>query len=202
VRTRQGSGSRVADGPPRLSEGPLRFLAALHGFEPDDMFEARRVLEVAAAGLAAHRASTDVVAAMADEVASMFATLDRPLEYLAHDVQFHRVVASGAGNRVIETLVDTLSELVYEGRRSTAERARDRRESAEMHRRIYRAIRQRDPDRARHEMAAHLELAREAQAREAAGAAAEPKPSPEAAKAPRTRSAARRGAAARRPPKA
>jgi GntR family transcriptional repressor for pyruvate dehydrogenase complex len=166
VRARQGSGTYVTDGPPRLSDGPLRFLAALHGFERDEMFEARRVLEVAAAGLAARRAKPEVIAAMAEEVASMFATLEQPVEYLVHDVQFHRAVAAGSGNRVLETLIDTISELVYEDRRNTAERSRDLRESAEMHRRIYRAIKVRDGERARSEMAAHLEAAREAQARE------------------------------------
>jgi len=166
VRSRQGSGTYVTDGPPRLSDGPLRFLAALHGFERDEMFEARRVLEVAAASLAAQKAKPEAIASMAEEVASMFATLERPLEYLVHDVQFHRAVASGSGNRVLETLIDTISELVYEDRRNTAERARDLRESAEMHRRIYRAIKTHDAERARQEMAAHLEAAREAQALE------------------------------------
>jgi GntR family transcriptional repressor for pyruvate dehydrogenase complex len=46
------------------------------------------------------------------------------------------------------------------------ERARDLKESAEMHRRIYAAVRDKDPDRARQEMSAHLDLARMAQASE------------------------------------
>lgn len=166
IRSRQGSGTYVTDGPPRLSGGPLRFLAALHGFGRDEMFEARRVLEVASAGLAAERARPEHVAALADEVASLFASLGDPQAYLVHDIQFHRAVAAGAGNRVVETLVETLSELVYEERRRTAERSRDLRESAEMHRRIYAAIKARDPERARREMTAHLQLAREARVRE------------------------------------
>jgi GntR family transcriptional repressor for pyruvate dehydrogenase complex len=149
-----------------MSDGPLRFLAALHGFGRDEMFEARRVLEVAAAGLAAERARPEHVAALAEEVASLFASLEDAQAYLLHDIQFHRAVAAGAGNRVVETLVDTLSELVYEDRRKTAERSRDLRESAEMHRRVYAAIKTRDPERARREMTAHLQLAREAQVRE------------------------------------
>src|SRR5712691_842855 len=35
VRARQGAGTFIADGPPRLGEAPLRFLAALHGFTRD-----------------------------------------------------------------------------------------------------------------------------------------------------------------------
>ena len=54
--TRHGAGTSVADGPPTLDSEPLSFLAALHGFSPDEMFEARRALEVGVAGMAAERA--------------------------------------------------------------------------------------------------------------------------------------------------
>jgi len=166
ISARQGSGTFIKDGPPRLGEAPLRFLAALHGFTRDEMFEARRVLEVGAAGLSAERATHEELAAMAEEVASMFASLDAPQPYLVHDVQFHRAVAAGSHNPVLATLIDTVAQLVYETRRLTVERATDLKESAEMHRRIYRAIKARDPDRARLEMSQHLDLARQAQAGE------------------------------------
>jgi GntR family transcriptional repressor for pyruvate dehydrogenase complex len=166
IRARQGSGTYVADGPPRLGEGPLQFLAALHGFTRDEMFEARRVLEVGTAGLAAERATAEQVTAMAEEVASMFASLEDPQAYLRHDVQFHRAVAAGSQNPVLATLIDTIAELVYETRRRTVERATDLRQSAEMHRRIYRAIKDRDAERARTEMSEHLNMARQAQAGE------------------------------------
>jgi GntR family transcriptional regulator, transcriptional repressor for pyruvate dehydrogenase complex len=171
IRARQGSGTYIADGPPRLGEGPLQFLAALHGFTRDEMFEARRVLEVGTAGLAAERANSEHLAVMADEVASMFASLEDPQAYLLHDVQFHRAIAAGSQNPVLATLIDTLAELVYETRRRTVERATDLRISAEMHRRIYRAIKARDPEKARREMSEHLDMARQAQAGEELGPA-------------------------------
>ncbi len=166
IQSRQGAGTFIADGPPRLGGAPLSFLAALHGFTRDDMFEARRVLELGAASLAAERATSDRIATLADEVTAMFASLDDPQEYLIHDVQFHKAVAAASGNPVLATLIDTISELVYETRRRTVERAHDLKESAEMHRRIYRAIKSRDPEKARDEMAMHLSLARQAQASE------------------------------------
>jgi GntR family transcriptional regulator, transcriptional repressor for pyruvate dehydrogenase complex len=166
IRSRQGAGTFIADGPPRLGEAPLRFLAALHGFTSDEMFEARRVLEVGSAGLAAERATGDQLATMADEVADMFASLAQPAEFLRHDVMFHRAVAAGSGNPVLATLIDTVAELVYESRLRTVERATDLRESAEFHRRIYRAIRDRDQAGARQAMGEHLDVARQAQAQE------------------------------------
>src|SRR5258708_29456514 len=41
VRSRQGSGTYIPDGPPLLPPEPLSFLAALHRFSRDDMYQAR-----------------------------------------------------------------------------------------------------------------------------------------------------------------
>jgi GntR family transcriptional repressor for pyruvate dehydrogenase complex len=166
VEARHGAGTFVMAGPPRLGAEPLGFLAALHGFTRDEMFEARRVLEIGAAGLAAERATGDRLAAMAEEVTGMFAALDDPQAFLVHDVRFHRAVASASGNPVLGALVDMVSSLAYEQRRRTVEHAKDLKESAEMHRRVYLAVRDRDPERARREMSEHLDLARQAQATE------------------------------------
>ena len=166
IESRQGAGTFITDGPPRLGAGPLSFLAALHGFKREEIFEARKVLEVGAAGLAAERGITDRLAPMAEEVTGMFANLSEPQTYLVHDVRFHRAVAAASGNPVLLALVEMVSSLVYEQRRLTVEHALDLKESAEMHRRIYQAIRDRDPERARAEMARHLDLARMAQASE------------------------------------
>jgi GntR family transcriptional repressor for pyruvate dehydrogenase complex len=173
VESRHGTGSFITAGPPKLSTGPLSLLAALHGFTRDEMFEARRVLETGAAGLAAERATGEDRAVMAEEVAGMFASLHDPQAFLVHDVRFHRSLALSSHNHVLAALVEMVSALVYERRRLTVERARDLKESAEMHRRIYAAIRDRVPERARHEMSEHLTLARMAQASEEAQ---EPKP--------------------------
>ncbi len=166
LESRHGTGTFITSGPPRLSTGPLTLMAALHGFTRDEMFVARRVLEVGAAALAAENANGDNYAVMSEEVAGMFASLHDPQTYLVHDLRFHRAVAAASHNPVLAALVDMVSALVYERRRRSVERARDLRESAEMHRRIYTAIREKDPERARQEMSAHLDLARMAQASE------------------------------------
>jgi GntR family transcriptional repressor for pyruvate dehydrogenase complex len=166
TESRQGAGTFITGGPPRLGAGPLSFLAALHGFTRDQIFEARKVLEVGAAGLAAERGLADRLAPMAEEVTGMFAALSEPQTFLVHDVRFHRAIAAAADNPVLLALVEMVSSLVYEQRRLTVEHAIDLKESAEMHRRIYQAIRDRDPERARTEMTKHLDLARAAQASE------------------------------------
>jgi GntR family transcriptional regulator, transcriptional repressor for pyruvate dehydrogenase complex len=164
---RHGAGTFVADGPPALDSDPLRFLAALHGVSRSEMFEARGKLEVGAAGLAAVRASGDDMAAMADEITSMFRSLDNPQTFLVHDIRFHRAVAHASGNRILASLVEMVSALFYELRRRTAEQGRDRRPAAEQHRQIYQAIRDRDRPRAERLMGEHLLGAEQAQQSEA-----------------------------------
>lgn len=166
LTSRHGSGNYIADGPPALDSEPLRMLAALHGFTPDEMFEARRLLEVGLAGLAAEHATDDHLATMAEEVAEMYAALEDPQQYLIHDIRFHRAVAAGSGNQILAALMDMVSAVMYERRSATVERATDLKESAEMHRKIYRLIRGRKADEARTAMSEHLTLAQQAFASE------------------------------------
>jgi len=167
VVSRRGAGTFIADGPPDLGTEPLSLLASLHRFTPSEMFEARLVLETGVASLAAEHAEGDHLAAMAEEVTEMFASLEDPASFLRHDVRFHRAIAGGCGNRVLAGLMEMVSAQFYELRRETVLRARDLRESAEMHRRIFRAIRARDAEAARQAMTEHLQKARAAQDLEA-----------------------------------
>src|SRR3982750_567096 len=101
VQSRHGSGTYIPDGPPSLGSEPLSFLAALHGFTREEMYEARRILETEAAGLAAERATSEHLATLAEEIASLFATMDQPQRFLVHDIHFHRTVAAASGNPIV-----------------------------------------------------------------------------------------------------
>jgi GntR family transcriptional regulator, transcriptional repressor for pyruvate dehydrogenase complex len=162
LRSRHGSGTYVADGPPTLDSEQLSLLAELHGFTYDQMFEARRVLEVQIAGLAAERATAEHLANIADELANMYAALDDPQQYLIHDIRFHRAIAAASDNPILATIVEMVSAVMYDQRRETIGRAHDFKESVEMHQRVYRAIRARKPEDARTAMHEHLILAQNA----------------------------------------
>ncbi len=166
VQIRQGAGTFITGGPPALDSEPLSFLAALHGFTRAQMFEARLVLEVAVAGLAAERAAPNKVIAISDEVTGGFASLDAPDQFLEHDIQFHRAVAATSDNPILFSVVEMISTLFREFRRASIGKARDLKLAAEEHRAIYQAIRARDPERARRAMDAHLRRALRTQALE------------------------------------
>jgi GntR family transcriptional repressor for pyruvate dehydrogenase complex len=200
VKSRRGSGTYIPDGPPSLGVDALSFVAALHKFTEKDVYEARRILEVGAAGLAAERATPDQLATLADEVASLFASLNERQVFLVHDINFHRVVAAASGNPIVASLVEMVSALFYERRRTTAERAvdRDLRDAADAHRQIYQAVRARDVERARRLMNDHLVRARSYHAKEALASAAAREPqaaaSPAGSEAPAPSPVRRRAA--------
>jgi GntR family transcriptional repressor for pyruvate dehydrogenase complex len=96
-------------------------------------------------------------------MAGMYASLDQPEEYLVHDMRFHQMVAAASGNRILTALMNMVAATLFDVRRKTVRRAHDLKESAEMHREIYRAIRDRNAEEARKTMRDHLLLAQKAQ---------------------------------------
>jgi GntR family transcriptional regulator, transcriptional repressor for pyruvate dehydrogenase complex len=166
LKSRHGAGTFVSSGPPALDSSSFTVLGALHGFLPWQMYEARIVLESNVAALAAERATDEHIAELAEEVAEMYAALDDPQEYLIHDVRFHRTIARASGNPILGALMETITASLYDNRRQTASHSQSLKESAEMHREIFRAIRSRNPIQARRTMETHLNEARMAEDRE------------------------------------
>src|SRR5687768_633730 len=175
LQPRRGAGTFVveAEGPPELDSSALRLMASLQRFTPAEMFEARRSLEMAIAALAAERATGDQMAEMSEEITGMFASLDEPEQFLVHDMHFHQTVAAASGNRILTSLMNMVATVLFDVRSKTVKRAHDLKESAEMHRQVYKAIREHDSEGARAAMREHLMRAQAAQeAEEAADAAA------------------------------
>ena len=163
MKVRHGVGTFVADGPAEFGKSSVSLMAALHGFQYWQMFEARSILEGNLAALAAERSKDEHHTALAEEVAEIFAAVDNPADFLIHDVLFHRIISQASGNPILAALMETISSALYDKRRKTVERSIDMRESAVMHGKIYRAIRARDAAAARELMEQHLRLAQTAQ---------------------------------------
>jgi GntR family transcriptional repressor for pyruvate dehydrogenase complex len=110
---------------------------------------------------------------MSDEIAGMYASMHDPRAFLDHDMRFHRAVAAAADNPMLGALVQMVASMFFEQRQATIAKARNLRETADQHRRIYQAIRTRDPEAARAAMDEHLRSAQAAKALEAAAVSAE-----------------------------
>jgi len=159
LRIRHGSGTYVTDGPPQIGKASLPMLGALHDFQPWQLFEARRVLEGSLAALAAERGCDRDFAALAEEMAEMFASCADPDAFFIHDLLFHRAIARASHNPILAALMETVVSGIYEMRLHSDEDGGNRKAAAEQHREIYRAVRSREAVRARELMEQHLQQA-------------------------------------------
>jgi GntR family transcriptional repressor for pyruvate dehydrogenase complex len=170
MTVRHGVGTFIKDGPAEFSKASLGLMSALYGFQFWQMFEARLIFECSLAALAAERGKEEHHAALAEQVAEMFASVDNPAEFLVHDVLFHRTIAKASGNPILAAIIETITTAMYERRLKTVEHAINLRDMAQMHRDIYRAIRAHNPAAARNHMKHHLQSAESAQNMELSGA--------------------------------
>jgi GntR family transcriptional repressor for pyruvate dehydrogenase complex len=157
LEVRSGSGVRIVavDGE-TVSESMRHFVRGSR-LEYGKVDEIRHVLEVAAAGLAAERATGEDIAAM-DASIDAFENECSDLEKsVLHDLAFHRAIATATHNELFLVLHDTMGEMLIEVRRRNLSKGRDeRRLVVGMHRRIRDGVAAHDPDAARQAMRDHL----------------------------------------------
>jgi GntR family transcriptional regulator, transcriptional repressor for pyruvate dehydrogenase complex len=159
LEVRQGDGTYVSSLEPDLLLGhPTRFAAPLlRGRTVLELFEVRRLLEPAAAGLAALRIGEEDKAALKRELDRMHAAGDRVEHLVEADAAFHDVIARAAGNGVLRSLLESLSTRTVRARiwHGVADREALELARAEHHR-IYDALVEGDPDLARAATAMHI----------------------------------------------
>ena len=113
---RRGDGTYVTSLEPRLLLEAMTFVVDLHDDNSIlELFAVRRILEPAAAGLAAARITEPDVAALRNQIDSVDETTS--VEGLvAHDLEFHGAIADLAGNSYLATLIESLSSRTVRAR--------------------------------------------------------------------------------------
>jgi GntR family transcriptional regulator, transcriptional repressor for pyruvate dehydrogenase complex len=106
---RQGDGTYVTSLEPSLLLEAIGFVVDFHRDDTVLQFlEVRRILEPAAAALAAQRMKEEDIAKLRDVIGELDANAS--VEALvANDLEFHRLIAAGTGNTVLCSLIDTMS---------------------------------------------------------------------------------------------
>lgn len=159
VEIRHGSGTfvRIAADPGGLRE-EWRKWTIRHADRIHDLLEIRKALEPLAAELAARRASDKAIAAMEDALELMQPVVDPPdaPKLVQADLAFHHALCRAAGNAALSEFADAIGEqLVRERGTIWSLPGRPARSLVE-HRAIFEAVRDRDPERARQAVLAHL----------------------------------------------
>jgi GntR family transcriptional repressor for pyruvate dehydrogenase complex len=123
---------------------------------PHHLIEVRKVIEPAAARLAATRATEQEIEALGhalEQIEAAVSVLDRA----RWDITLHTIVARMPHNPVIETTFESIATLVFELMLRSSSDPKVIAASAPFHRAIYEAIRDGDPDGAHDAMLAHHE---------------------------------------------
>lgn len=154
---RQGDGTYVTSLAPRLLLDALNFIVDFHRDDTVlEFFEVRRILEPAATAIAALRMTGDDIDALRKVLTGLRddPTID---ELVANDLEFHHRIATGAGNGLLCSLIDSLSGPTTRARiwrGLTQAGAVDR--TREQHTAILDAIVARQPDLARSWATVHV----------------------------------------------
>jgi DNA-binding FadR family transcriptional regulator len=157
LEVRQGDGTYVTSLDPSLLMETMGFVLDLHqDASVLEFFEVRRILEPAAAARAALRMPDADVAGLRELLDDLG---DEPSadDQLACDVEFHRRLAVGSGNRALASIIESLRQPTYRARiwRGLTEAGAVARSIAE-HRAILDAISAREPEVARSWATVHI----------------------------------------------
>jgi GntR family transcriptional regulator, transcriptional repressor for pyruvate dehydrogenase complex len=156
IRAKPGAGTFIAESSKEIFAEPMQFHTLIHNTETAELFEARRIIEAGLVELAAERATSEHLKAIAAEIEGMRKTLRDPEKFLTHDVRFHQALAAAAGNKVMSGVMDTVATQLLQVRRESIARATDKEDAIDWHERIYEAVRQREARRAKELLTAHL----------------------------------------------
>jgi DNA-binding FadR family transcriptional regulator len=158
VRMRPGDGTYVTEPSSRgvlhriLDEGFLKTERDLA-----DVCETRIILETELVSLAAERATAEDIERMEHLLEQGQAKLahDR-VSYTEVDIDFHLAIAHASKNRLLVHLLTNIRAVLVEWISKSQELPGMRENAHGQHQRIFRCIRERDPEGARREMQAHL----------------------------------------------
>jgi DNA-binding FadR family transcriptional regulator len=157
IEVRHGVGLFVGHSTERPLSEAVALLVQREHVGPEALLEARLLLEVEIAGLAAARATADDLAAMEQALADL-GRVDAPLDVqTAADAEFHLALARAAQNPIFVAVGEAVRKPLLESMRATypldggpAHRHRE-------HAAVYEAVRARQPEAARLAMLRMLE---------------------------------------------
>lgn len=159
VVVRPGSGTYLRDGISELLPRTLSWGMMLGAPRTRELVELRSGLEVQAAQLAAGRITDEALERMQGNLAAMAASLNDLAAFVEADAAFHREIAEGSGNQVLQELLQSIRSLL----RIWVDRALTDEGHAEAalkeHGEIFAALSARDADDVARTMRSHMETA-------------------------------------------
>jgi DNA-binding FadR family transcriptional regulator len=128
----------------------------MHDVTFSELWEALLAVEPATAGLAARRATPELVQQLEDNVSRMARSIGSFDEFIQLDVEFHDLVGKAAGNRALLLARDSFSVLVERSSAAMLPKLMTFGRIIDIHTAIFSAIKRRDENEAQHQMHRHM----------------------------------------------
>ena len=162
VEAYSGRGTFITDGTSQAVRQSLDLMVKIGQQDGlTHLAEVRAILEPEIAALAAPRAQESDLATMREAVAVMDRAGQDPDAYIEADLDFHLALAEAAANPLILSLIDSIVGLLREQRLKIFKVSGGPERGQIHHKRILEAMENRDAQKAREAMRAHLEQVRE-----------------------------------------
>lgn len=151
---RVGDGTYLSSTAEAILHEPIDFLVLLDDLSQHELFETRLIMEPELTARAAERATAEDIAALRNAVLAMERSKTNRAR-LDADLAFHEAIFRASGNRICHLLFNSIHRTLLMSMGHLSERVSLER-PLQFHRRIYMAVRERDPGEARRAMQEHI----------------------------------------------
>ena len=156
LEIRPGSRTYLNKSISKLLINPMKFMTLLHKVGVIELFETRKIIEVALARLAAENATEKDIEKMRIALEESKQNLNNPKKYLYLEMDFHEAIFVASSNRILTAFMASINNLLLETREKTVMIYLDLEDSLKQHIKIFNAIRNRNPEKAGEAMFEHL----------------------------------------------
>lgn len=156
----QGRGTFVTAPTSNMVTGSFGLFLRMEHPSPSELIEARQLLEIEIAGLAAERARQENLDKINSYLAEMESTVEAPEDFHKADTSFHKELSKSAQNIVLETMIEPVLVAMYDTLRTVSQVPGGLHRALDHHRKICERIKAGDREGAREAMRQHLEQVR------------------------------------------
>lgn len=122
-----------------------------------ELFEARKVIEVEMAGMAAERATAEEIGELERVLAEADKAPMPPEKFVFYDMTFHLGIARASHNKVLVQVFSSIRDLLWDAQSQVARVPGVMDKARHIHWEIFNAIKAKDPQESRTRMFAHLD---------------------------------------------
>lgn len=156
IETRLGDGTYVCKRSEFFSRPLLWAIASSSKADARELVEARTLIEVELAGLAAEHATPEDIKRIGEHLARMTKAIKLPEEFVQADIDFHLAIGRAAANGILLNALQLIRNLLRQWIVSAVAIAGVPQKACTQHRRVFNAIKNRDGQTAREQMRKHL----------------------------------------------